>query len=86
MIRSMNRGRLGAKAREIVAYICRSICGKSAKEVCRYFGRSEPVLSKALKKIEIEIMDQDSNISKVIRKITSDIKKKYPPCFVREIK
>jgi len=85
-IRSISRERVGVKARGMVAYICRSSCGKKTKEVCRYFGRSEPVLSKSLKKIEIEITDRESNTSKVIRKITSYIKKKYPPCFVREIK
>ena len=85
-IRSVTRGRLGARARGIVAYICRTMCDKTAKEVGRYFGRSEPVLSEMIKRIEAELAENEADIEKLLRQISAGIKKNYRPCLVREIK
>ncbi len=83
---SVTRERLGARARGFVAYICKTMCDKTAKEVGKYFGRSEPVVSEAIKRIELELAKKESTTGKLIRQISADIKKSYRPCLVREIK
>lgn len=85
-MKSVTRERIGAKARGVTTYICKTMCGKTAKEVGKYFDRSEPVLSEAIKCIEAELAEKGSNTEKLIRQISAGIKKNYRPCLVREIK
>jgi len=85
-IKSTTRGRAGAKARGVVAYICKAKCGKTAKEVGRYFGRGESVLSEMMKNIESELVENGSGLYKLVQQTIADIKKNNRPCSVREIK
>ena len=85
-IRSITRERVGVKARSIVAYICKTICGKTAKEVGRYFGRGESILSDMIRQVELELAEKKSVIYKLTQGAIADIKKNNRPCFVREIK
>jgi REP element-mobilizing transposase RayT len=85
-IKSVTRERLGARARGVVAYICKTMCDKTAKEVGKYFDRSEPVLSEAIKRIESELAEDEGDVGKLTRQISVGIKKSYRPCLVRETK
>lgn len=80
---SFTRERIGAKARCVVAYICKTMCGKTAKEVATFFSKSEPVLSKAIRRIELELAGDNSATKGLLQKITAAIKKYHRPCIVR---
>ena len=75
-----------AKARGVVTYVCKTKCGKTAKDVGRYFGRGESVLSEMMKGIELELVENGSGLYKLVQQIITDIKKNNRPCLVREIK
>jgi len=79
---SFSRERLGAKARGVVAYISKTMCGKTAKVVSKYFGRSEPVLSKSIRHIESEINEM-GELEKILQGVTKFIKDNYRPCLVK---
>ena len=85
-IRSVMRERIGAKARGVVAYISKTMCGKTAKEVGQYFGRSEPVLSKLVRRVEFELTENKGATKELLRRIVATIKKNHRPCFVRATK
>lgn len=83
---SVTRERVGAKARGIVAYICKKMCGKTVKDVGVFFGRSEPSLSEMMKRVELEIVEKKSGTESLMRQVRSAIEKNYRPCCVREIR
>lgn len=85
-IRSATRERIGAKARGVITYVCKTKCGKTAKDVGRYFGRGESVLSEMIKSIELELTEKGSGLYKLVQQIIADIKKNNKPCLVREVK
>ncbi len=85
-IKSFTREKVGVVARGFVSYVCKAMCGKTAKEVSKYFHRSEPVLSKAIRKVECELAEKKNDTEKLIKQIAAMIKKNYRPCLVRETK
>lgn len=84
-IKSLTCERIGAKARGIVAYVCKTFCGKTIKEVGAYFHKGEAVFSRMMKRVELDIAENE-NFKKIMRKIEADIKSNYRPCIVRETK
>ncbi|PJA20323.1 MAG: hypothetical protein COX62_04905 [Deltaproteobacteria bacterium CG_4_10_14_0_2_um_filter_43_8] len=86
MIESVTRERVAARARGMVVYICRTVCGKKTKEVCRYFGRGESILSEMMRDIELDLAENGSGLYKLVQQTIAGIKKNNRPCSVREIK
>lgn len=84
-IKSVSRERIGAKARGMVAYICKTLCGKTTKDVSDYFCKGEAVFSRMMKRVELDIV-KNEDFGKLIRRIEADIKHNYRPCIVRETK
>ncbi len=84
-IKTITRERLAAKARGLVAYICKAFGGKKSGEIAKYFGRSDVIISKLIRQIEFEKND-DEKFKRLLKKIELEIKSKYRPMLVREIK
>lgn len=84
-IHSVTRERIGAKARGVVAYICKVFGGKTVKDVSTYFCKDNAVLSRMIKRVEQEKVENEG-FRKLMRRIETDIKSNYHPCIVREAK
>lgn len=82
-MKSVTRERVGAKARGLVAYICKAFCGRTVKDVSAYFCKDNAVLSRMIKRVEQESIENEE-FGKLIRRIEADIKDNYRPCIVRE--
>lgn len=85
-IKSVTRERIGARARGIVAYISKTMCGKTAKEASEYFGRSEQILSRLIMRVELELAEQKGKIVELVRQTRAAIQRGHRPCLVRRIK
>ncbi len=83
-ILSTTSERTGARGRGMVAYICRNIAGIKAKEVGRRFGKSQSTVSKSIKQVETDIMNNGPQ-KLILAVIEDDIKKRYRPCIVRQL-
>jgi REP element-mobilizing transposase RayT len=84
-INSVTRERVGAKARGVVTYICKAFGGKTVKDVSAYFCKDNAVLSRMMKRIEQENVENE-DFRKLMQRIETDIKSNYRPCIVREVK
>ena len=84
-IKSVTRERAWARARGVVAYVCKVLGGKTAKDVSAYFHKGEAVLSRMIKRVELDCVENEG-FRKLVHKIETDIKNNYRPCIVREIK
>ena len=84
VILSTTNERRGAEGKALVSYICRTIGGFRSKNVSRYFKRSEPAISKMVKNMEADIIENETK-RRLIANIEDEIKKRYRPCMVREI-
>lgn len=85
-IKSVTRERVGARARGVVAYIGKTICGKTAKEISEYFGRSEQILSRLIRRVELELAEKGTNTGELIQQVSASIQRDYRPCLVRNVK
>ncbi len=85
-IRSVTRERVGAKARGIVAYICKTMCGRTAKEVSEYFGRSEQILSRLIRGVELKLAERRGKTAECVRQTSASIRRDHKPCLVRRMK
>lgn len=84
-IKSVARNRLGAKARSLVAYVCKTMGGITARKISRYFRRSGATISKAIKTVESE--ERGNGIyGGPLQKIRAEIKRCYNPCLVRDVR
>lgn len=84
-IKTITRERFATKARGLVAYICKVFGGKKSCEIARYFGRSDVIISKLIRQVEFE-KDGDEEFKRLMKKIELEIKGKYRPLLVRELK
>jgi len=84
-IKTITRERLAAKARGLVAYICKVFGGRKACETGKYFARSDAIISRMIRQIEFE-KNGNEEIKKLIKKIELEIQANYRPLLVREIK
>ena len=84
-IKTITHERLGTKARGMVAYICKAFGGKKSREVAKYFGRSDVMISRLIRQIEFE-KNNDDELKRRLKKIELEIKDSYRPLLVREIK
>jgi len=83
-ILSATSERLGSKGRGLVAYICKTIAGCRSKKTGKYFKRSESMISKLVKCVELDMIN-DEKQRQLVADIEQEIKKNYDPCIVRQI-
>jgi len=69
----------------MVAYICKAFGGKKSREVAKYFGRSDVMISRLIRQIEFE-KNNDDELKRRLKKIELEIKDSYRSLLVREIK